>query len=215
MAVALVHEALGVGRGGQASGTQAAGVPAQAHGAALGRDPLLLLEQADDGPGRFGVELGGVGPLPAADVAREFGDHHLQAQAEAEVGNALLAGVAGGGDLALPAALPEAARHDDAVHARQHGLGGARLQILRVHPADADLGVEPHAGVHERLLHGEVGILQLHVLADERHLEEALGVALALDHRLPGRQVVGPLLQSEPLEHEVAEPEASRMRGTA
>ena len=54
-------------------------------------------------------------PLEAAHVAGELDHRALQAEAQPEVRHLVLAGVAGGGDLALDAAEPEAAGHDDAV----------------------------------------------------------------------------------------------------
>src|SRR5690554_7208462 len=46
---------------------------------------------------RSGVvgELGGVGVLPAGHVAGELDHRHLHAEADAEIGNAVLPGVAG------------------------------------------------------------------------------------------------------------------------
>ena len=61
------------------------------------------------------IELARVGVGPADDVARELDGRDLHAEADAEVGNAALARVARGGDLALDAALAEAAGHEDAV----------------------------------------------------------------------------------------------------
>ena len=50
-------------------------------------------------------------------VARVLDDRDLHAEADAEIGHAALARVAHGLDLALDAALAEAARHQDRVHA--------------------------------------------------------------------------------------------------
>jgi hypothetical protein len=66
---------------------------------------------------RGGVELAGVGVLQAADVARELDAGGLHAEADAEVGNLVLAGVADGVQHALDAALAEAAGDEDAVEA--------------------------------------------------------------------------------------------------
>ena len=54
-------------------------------------------------------------PVEAEHVAGEVDGHHLQAEAQPEARDAVLAGVAGGGDLALDAALAEPAGDDDAV----------------------------------------------------------------------------------------------------
>ena len=56
------------------------------------------------------VELASLG---ADDVARELDDRALEPEAQAEVRDPVLAGVVGGEDLALDAAMAEAARDED------------------------------------------------------------------------------------------------------
>ena len=72
------------------------------------------------------VELTSCGP---SDFARELDDGALQAEAQAEVRDTVLAGVVGGEDLALDAAMAEAAGDDDA--------GGAVEAIVQVVPGRA------------------------------------------------------------------------------
>ena len=62
------------------------------------------------GCGVVGVELGRVGAGQAEHVAGELDRHRLQAEADAEARHVVLAGVAGGGDLALDAALRRSRR---------------------------------------------------------------------------------------------------------
>ncbi len=62
------------------------------------------------------VELGGVGVRDAGQVAGRLDDDALQAEAQPEQRDALLAGVGDGGDLALDTAVAEAAGHADRVH---------------------------------------------------------------------------------------------------
>ena len=78
------------------------------------------------GCGCLGVDLGRVGALEAADVAGDLDDGHVQTVADAEVGDAVLAGEPGGGDLALDAARPETGPDEDAGDAAQRPL-----QLLR------------------------------------------------------------------------------------
>ena len=80
---------------------------------------LPLVDQRDHRVRRRGVELGAVGVGQAGHVARVFDRRHLHAQADAEVGHAVLARVLRGDDLAFDAALAEAAGHQDRVEARQ------------------------------------------------------------------------------------------------
>jgi hypothetical protein len=65
---------------------------------------------------RIGIELGAVGALEAGDMAREFDGGELHAEADAQIGHLVLARVADRGDLALGAALAEAAGDQDGIH---------------------------------------------------------------------------------------------------
>ncbi len=118
------------------------------------------------------VELTSLG---AEDLARELDHRALQAEAQAEVRHAVLAGPVGGEDLALDAAMPEAAGDEHArraVEALVHVLGG---QLLAVDPADLGVDAARPGRVLERLGDREVGVGELDVLADERDLEGRLG----------------------------------------
>ena len=71
------------------------------------------------------VEFGGVGVGDAADVAGEFDDGHLEAQAQPEIRHLILAGIADAFDLAFGAADAEPAGDDDAVHIAQMPRDGS------------------------------------------------------------------------------------------
>ena len=118
----------------------------------------LLVEQADHRVRRVLVELGRVGAGQADDVAGELDHGALHAQADAEERNAPLAGVADRLDLALDAALAEAAGHEDAVVAGEQPLGPFALDLLALDAADADLGAVGDAGVVERFVDRLVGV---------------------------------------------------------
>jgi hypothetical protein len=68
------------------------------------------------------VELGAVGAFEPGDVAGVLDHRHLHAETDPEIGHPLLAGVAHGGDLALDAALAEAAGHQHRVHAARQSV---------------------------------------------------------------------------------------------
>ena len=70
--------------------------------------------------------------LEAADVARELDHRQLHAEADAEERDAVLARVADRGDLALDAAVAEAAGHEDRVEAAEQRRRAAALDLLRV-----------------------------------------------------------------------------------
>jgi len=72
--------------------------------------------------GRGRIELRGVGAAEPADVAGVFDDRALHAQDRCRVGYAALASIPDGFDLALDAAVAEAAGHEDALDVGE--LGG-------------------------------------------------------------------------------------------
>ena len=88
---------------------------------------------------RVRVELARVRAGEPAHVACELDDRALQAEAQAEERDAVLAGVAGGGDLALDAAEAEAAGDDDAVEVVQAPFGEQPFGVVGRDPVDLDL----------------------------------------------------------------------------
>ena len=98
---------------------------------------LPLGDQRDDRMRRGAVELGAVRALEPGDVARELDDRELHAEADAEVRHAVLARVAHRLDLALDAALAEAAGHQDRVHAAQ-AVGAVLLDVGGLDELDVD-----------------------------------------------------------------------------
>ena len=114
-------------------------VGAQAHRAAHVADLLLLRQQVDHRVRRLGVELGRVGAVHAGDVAGELGDRDLHAEADAEVGHAVLAREARRADLALDPAHAEAAGDEDAVAVGELALDLVVGEPLGVDPAHLDL----------------------------------------------------------------------------
>src|SRR5262249_11892825 len=152
VAVALLDLRLPVGACREAAGLEGATVGAEPHGAALLDHPRLIGHQVDDLLRRLGVELARIGLAPAHDMARELDGRDLHAEAEPEVGNAALARVLGGQDLALDAALAEAAGDHHPVHVAQELLGAApRLDRLALDPAEIHAGAVRGPGVDERL----------------------------------------------------------------
>ena len=69
---------------------------------------------------------------------------------------------------------------------------GARLverHVLGVDPADVDVAAVLDPGVLERLVHREVRVVELHVLADERDLDRLPPLAEPLDQLVPLAEV--------------------------
>ena len=100
MAMAFLHLQRAVGLVRQAAGQEDARIFAQPHRAALVGDGELLVEHGDHGMAGVAVEFGAVGVVEVEDVAGEFDNGALQAQADAEEGDLAFAGIADGVDLA-------------------------------------------------------------------------------------------------------------------
>ena len=169
--MALVDDLLAVHRRRLRAGREAGRVEAKAHRAALVLHVALVGHEVDHGVVGEHVELGRVRVAGADDLAREFDHRALEAQAQAEVRDAVFAGEMGGEDLALDAAMAEPAGHEDAggaVEALVQVLVGQRL---RVDPADPGVDLVRPCRVAKRLRDREVGVGELDVLADEGDLE--------------------------------------------
>ena len=153
------------------------------------------------GYGRLGVELGGVGALHAGHRPRELDHGDLHPEADAQIGDRAFAGDPRRRDLALDAALAEAAGDQDPVGV----LEPLRLEVLGVDQLDLDLDAVVDAAVLERLDHRLVGVCELHVLADQGDLHLALGGVGAAHHRLPLGQVGSRRLDPEMVEDDVVD----------
>ena len=182
------------------------GLRPEAHGAAEILDLLLLREQVDDGERRLGIHLRRVGAVHPADVTRELGDRDVHAEADAEVRDLLLARDAAGEDLPLPPARAEPAGDEHAVGVLELVDGLLVRHVLRVDPAHVHAAARVHAGVLQRLVHGEVRVVQLHVLADERDLDVLAQLARALDELAPLAELGGRSVDPELLADERVEP---------
>ena len=109
---------------------QLARLGAEAHRAAFLGHSGLLVQHGDDRVRCVGVKLSRVGFGEFQHVAREFDGGDLHAQAQAQIGHVVLAGVARGLDFAFDAAPAKAARHEDAAQALQVLLRAVAFEIL-------------------------------------------------------------------------------------
>ena len=154
-----------------------AGLAAQPQGAAHVRPLAALLDaatriepfgdQGDDRVRGVGGHLRAVGrpQAPAATWRGVLYQGGVHPQANPQIGDALLPGVAGRRDLALEAALAEPPRHQDGIRMGQHGRAFG-LDLLRVDMDDIDPRCGLHARVPQGLVDGHVGVGQVRVLAD-------------------------------------------------
>ena len=107
--------------------------------------------------------------------------------------------------LALDATRAEARRNEDAVDVTQH-VGPAFFDDLRVEPHDVDGRVVSDAGVVQRLVDRDVGVLELDVLSDQRDAHAMARVQDALDDPFPLLDRQGRRLQAKPADHDVGQP---------
>ena len=111
-------------------------------------------------------------------------------------------------------ARAEAARDEDAVDLLELGDRLLVRHVLGIHPANAHAAAGVDARVLERLVHGEVRVVELHVLADERDLDVLAELAAALDELAPLAELGGRRVEPELLADERVEPFACRTSGT-
>ena len=162
--------------------------PAQV--AAPGDELALRVHRRDHRVRRLRLHLRRRGPLQAQQVARGLDDHALQPQAQPEHGDPVLPGPAQRPELALDPAHAEAARHHDGVDPGQRPLRPLRrLAGIGGDPADIHPRVTGEAPVADRLGDGQVGVMEVDVLADQRHLQAAGGVVDPLEQPVPLRPV--------------------------
>ena len=144
-----------VGSDGECVLLKDAGPCAETHGAAHLFNAEQFAEFVDDAVLAGGIELAGVGVFEAADVARELDAGGLHAEADAEVGDLLFAGVADGVQHALDAALAETAGDEDAVEAFELRFvaavfGSFRFEAFGFNPGDFELEILRECAVGER-----------------------------------------------------------------
>ena len=94
---------------------QHAGPRTQPHRAAQFVDALQFSQLVNHPMRRYRIELGGIGVLQAADIARIFDHHGLHSQTNAEIRHFLDAREFNGVDHPLNAALAKTPRHQDAI----------------------------------------------------------------------------------------------------
>jgi len=122
-------------------------------------------------------------------VAGKFNHHQLHAQAQTQVGRFVFAGVADGLDLAFDAAAAKPAGHEHAVCGAHHFPAAILFQVGGMDPIDLQLHAVGQGGVLEGFAHAEIGVVQLHILAHERHPYLRLGALNFLHQALPGAPI--------------------------
>src|SRR6185312_223713 len=172
------------------------GISAEPHGAAeiATLRPLLQLiaaqpfrHQADQRLFRR-PELGGIGLLDADEIARGFDDSHLHAEADTEIRHVALARELRRADLALGAALAEAAGHQYTVDVLEERRRILVLEHLALDPVEIDLHLVGDAAMGERFDQRLIRILHAGIFADDGDGDITFGIADALVDGVPALQ---------------------------
>ena len=130
-------------------------------------------------------ELGGVGSRQAQHVAGEFNGGDLHTQAQAQVGDPCLAGVAGGPDLAFDAPVTKSAGNQNAAEVLELLGRIIAFEVLGLDLDDLYPGIGGDARVLEGFVDRFVGVLKFDVLADHTDAHPVLGGDQAADDVLP------------------------------
>ena len=183
---------VGVVRGGGArSGLEVAGLRTQAHRRTQVRHVLLLREEVDDGMRGGRIEFAGVGAGEPADAPSDLDHGALKAEADPQEGHLVLTRVAGGVHLAFDTPNPEPTGDQDAVHGTQSLLGRVASEVVRRDPMDLDVASVVDAPVAESLHDRQIGVPEVHVLADHRDIDHLRRRMHAVDEGRPLRKVGG------------------------
>src|SRR5690606_25187847 len=122
------------------------------HSSAHVREFALVGHEVDDGILRTDVESRAVRLVIADDISGKFDTHDLHAQAEAEIGDLVLAGEAGSNDFAFDAAIAEAARHDNSVDLLQLPDAASLFEIFGADPGNIHIPATGKRGMDQGFL---------------------------------------------------------------
>ena len=160
---------------------------AQAHGAAQFLDAAQFAQLVDHAMRSGGIEFAGIGVRQSANIARKLDARRLHAQADAEVGNFILARIADGDRACLQCracqirrapgcrrSLPTAPRTADPVASRP-----------RLQSSSLQLQVVRQRAVHQRFFQRLVGVFVFDVLADDADGDFVFRVVHAVHESLP------------------------------
>ncbi|CAI8444281.1 MAG: Uncharacterised protein [Cyanobium sp. ARS6] len=109
------------------------------------------------------------------------------------------------GHLAINTPVAESTRHHHGVHALQQAFGSVIFDLLRADPVQIQGGILRQTGVAKSFDHREIGVVQLHVLADQRHLHGGAWVAHLVNQLGPTGHVAVMVFQLQNIEDFAAE----------
>ena len=136
-----------------------------------------------------GIKLGAVRLLAPQGTTGQFDDHHLQAQAQPQVGHPVLPRPTCSGDLALDAPFAKTSRHHHAGYPFQFLPPPAALQRLGTDIVHVNVPPVRQGRVVQRLAHADVGIVQFDVFAHDGNGQRGFGSVDAIHEFTPLPQI--------------------------
>ena len=148
------------------------------------RDFFLGIEQCHDGVRRVFIELGRIRAGKPEDVTCELDRGTLQAEADAEERDVVLANEANRFDFTVGAPLVEATGNEQAIDARQH-RGPFLFDFLGLDPLEPHFAIVENPGMIQGFVNRLVRIAVFDVFADERDRDLVGRLDDASEHLLP------------------------------
>src|ERR1043166_9518870 len=191
MTMPFVDEEGAVKVGGARADHQLARLRAEAHGAAFLGDFLLLIQEVNHRVRRLRIEFGGVRILEFQDVTGEFDSGDLHAEAKAEGGKFLFAGILGRADFSLNAAFAKSTGNEYSTEAFQILLRPEFLDFLGLDLFDLDAAIVGDTAMNDRFVDRFVSVVEFDVFAHDTDADPVLGGDQLADDVLPMRHVRG------------------------
>ena len=129
----------------------------------------------------------------------------MHPKTEPKEGHPLFPGPANRCNLSIDATVAEATGHDDGVHSAQECIGAVRFNLFGADPVQVEGGILGNAGMLQRFDDGEIGVVQLHVLAHQGNLHRWAGIAQLVDQLFPCRHVAVMVGQVQHVQHFTAQ----------
>ena len=153
-------------------------VSTQTHRATHIGHVLLICHQVNHLMRGVRLHLRGIGIRHTQHVTSELNHHALHSQADTQARHIVLTGILQGCELALNTTLTEARSDQNTIHILQLLSYVLVIQLLGMEQVQIQLTMIVNSGLQQRLVDRLIGILQLHVLANQTDLNRLRSTAL-------------------------------------
>src|SRR5262245_4553025 len=131
------------------------------------------------------IELTGIGPDEAANIARKLNHGHLHSQTYAEKRDVILSCVANGLYLAFATAIAKSARYQNSVDLISKCCSSHFFNFLSLNTVDLDFRLVGDAAVNQSLEKALVRLLEAHVFPNNRDFDGGFRCGQDLNGLLP------------------------------